>query len=94
MEEKKEGKMKKKRESRMILNNNKNIIFTLIIMIMQSVHRVARRMTILVEVAISIICPKTRSLFNFFSAIVFFIIHHIILYYLPRALRGLQQSII
>ena len=64
--------MKKKRESRMILNNNKNIIFTLIIMIMQSVHRVARRMTILVEVAISIICPKTRSLFNFFSAIVFF----------------------
>jgi hypothetical protein len=65
MEEKKEGKMKKKRESRMILNNNKNIIFTLIIMIMQSVHRVARRMTILVEVAISIICPKTRSLLTF-----------------------------
>jgi len=65
MEEKKGGKMKKERESRMILNNNKNIIFTLIIMIMQSVHRVARRMTILVEVAISIICPKTRSLLTF-----------------------------
>lgn len=86
--------MKKKRESRMILNNNKNIIFTLIIMIMQSVHRVARRMTILVEVAISIICPKTRSLLTFSLQLFFFIIHHIILYYLPRALRGLQQSII